>query len=335
MGRRRTAIVFFGAALCLAAMLLVLVRVGPARAQERRSYSLLLQWLPQAQFAGYYAAEAQGLYALHGLEVTLLPGGPDKVVSDYLEDRKTDFGTMFLSTAVERHAAGIPLVNVGQIIRHSALMLIARADRGIETIEDLHHKKVAIWANEFQIQPRTMFREAGVDVEFVPLASSMALFMHEAVAATSGMLYNEYHTILSYGLRESDLKVFPFKDTEYDFPEDGIYCLRSTFERDPAAVRDLLAATLEGWRWAFAHPEEALDIVKERMEEAHLPFNLVHQRWMLERMREVIMPADGSPPDGVLSRKMFSRVSRLLRKSDFIRTEVDYSQFYKGPTHAD
>lgn len=293
---------------------------------------LMLQWLPQAQFAGYYMAQDKGYYRQQGINLTILAGGPDKIISEELDSGNVDFGMMFLATALERHASGLPVVNIGQIIQHSSLMLISRAQSGIDKISDLDGKKVSLWANEFQIQPRMLFQQLGINVEIIPQASSLGLFLHGAVSATSGMWYNEYHTLLSAGLRKGELKPFFFRDTPYDFPEDGLYCLESTFEKNPELARGVLAATVKGWQYAFNHEEEALDLVAKRMQEANLPVNRVHQRWMLRRMRDILI-GEGQFSTGhcILKESTFKQTVSHLGDSEVIQSSIDYSTFYRGP----
>lgn len=301
---------------------------------------LMLQWLPQAQFAGFYVAQEKGFYRQHGIDLTLVAGGPDKIVSEDLDSGKIDFGMMFLATALERHASGIPIVNIGQIIQHSSLMLVARADSGIEEIADFDGHKVSLWANEFQIQPRMLFDHIGIEVEIVPQASSLALFLHKAVSATSAMWYNEYHTLLSSGLRESELKSFFFRDTPYDFPEDGLYCLESTYENNPQLARGLLEATIQGWQYAFAHEDEALTIVRHKMEEAKRPVNRMQQRWMLRRMRDILTGNSDNDDSGagelsiqscILNNSTLTQTVNHLIDSGLISSPVDYATFYRGP----
>lgn len=317
--------------LILLALTLVPSQAIHAMQKETDSINIILQWTPQAQFAGYFVAKEKGFYKEHGLDLTIIAGGPDKVVSDYLDSGTADFGTMFLATALERRDSGMPVVNVGQILHHSTLMLIAKAGTGIETIADLDQKKVALWANEFQLQPYLLFKQLGIDVEIVPLASSMDLFIRDAVSATSAMWYNEYHTILSFGLRKEELQPFFFRDTAFDFPEDGIYCLENTLQRYPEAATGLLKATLQGWQYAFAHEEEALDIVARAMTEAKLPMNRVHQRWMFRRMRDTILTNNTLAKGGILPEEAFTKVMLHLLEGGAIRNPVAYDTFYRGP----
>ncbi|MGE4292008.1 MAG: ABC transporter substrate-binding protein [Desulfovibrio sp.] len=331
---------WFGGLLCPAALLAALLSTlmfvslagaGPDKAARKTERaSLMLQWTPQAQFAGFYMAQEKGFYKARGVNMMLIPGGPDRVASDWLDSRNADFCTMFLSTALERFDSGLPLVNVGQFMHHSALMIIARKGMGIRKPGDLDRRKLSMWANEFQIQPRALFRSLGVRPVYVPLGASMDLFLRGAVHATLGMWYNEYHTILSSGLTEDELEPIFFRDTDFDFPEDGVYCLRTTLEQRPEVVRAVIEASGEGWEYAFAHEEETLDVIMAKMEEAGLPATRVHQRWMLRRMKDLIMSADGSV-SAVLNRGTFDHVARVLLESDVVRQTPLYEDFYRGP----
>lgn len=300
---------------------------GPASALEKAS--IVLQWLPQAQFAGFYMAQDMGFYEEAGIDLTIIPGGPDVLASEYLETGQAEFATLFLSTGLARRTT-LPLVNIGQIVQHSALMLIAMKNNGIERIEDLGWKKIGLWANEFQMQARTLFKQKGLKITVVPQSDSLDLFMRNGVAAASGMWYNEYHTLLSFGLKESELQPFFFKDYGLDFPEDGIYTLEKTANERPEVCRGLVEATVRGWMYAFNHKQEALQSVLKRMKQARVPANIAHQRWMLDRMEDIIISED-SPPLGVLDKEDYEQVKKTLIEAGFIKNAPLFPEFYRGP----
>lgn len=208
-------------------------------------------------------------------------------------------------------------------------MLIAMKGQGIEKIEDLGWKKVGLWANEFQMQARTLFRQKGLKVTVVPQADSLDLFLRGGVSAASGMWYNEYHTLLNYGLDEDELQTFFFRDYGLDFPEDGIYCLDKTAESKPELARALAQATARGWMYAFNHTEEALESVLKRMKKEGVPANRAHQLWMLKRMEDIIID-DDAPPMGTLRKEDYEHVKKTLIESGFIKTAPPYEDFYKG-----
>lgn len=310
----------------MTALACILLLPLPARALEKTS--IVLQWLPQAQFAGFYVAQDKGFYAEAGIDLTIIPGGPDILASEYLEAGRAEFATMFLSSGLARRAT-LPIVNVGQIVQHSSLMLIAMKSSGIERIEDLGWKKIGLWANEFQIQARALFKKRGLKITVVPQSDSLDLFMRGGVQAASGMWYNEYHTLLSYGYEESDLQPFFFRDYGFDFPEDGIYCMDKTARDKPELAKALVDATLRGWMYAFNNTEEALDSVLKRMKKAKVPANRPHQRWMLKRMEDIIL-TDETHSMGILERGDFHHVRNTLINAGFLDKSPSYGDFYKG-----
>jgi len=303
---------------------------GAPDALAQKSVRLVLQWYPQTQFAGFYVAREKGFYIRQGIDLNILSGGADISPSNVLKQGKADFGTMFLSTALEAHYSGVDLVNVGQIVRESALMLVARKDSGIRTIQDLSGKRVGMWGPEFQLQPLALFKQEGIIVDVVRQSPSFELFMRGGLDAVSAMWYNEYHTLVSYGLNPDEMVTFRFSDMGQNLPEDGIYCLASTYREDPELARSLVKATVQGWEYAFAHPDEALDIVLDVMKKNNVRANRAHQRWMLNRMRDIIRPGDRENVSTDLSGETYEAVVRNMLDSGFIRSAPEYERFFQG-----
>jgi len=286
-------------------------------------------WSPQSQFAGYFVAFEKGFYKKHGIALNIQQGGPHRPSLDILEKQTADFAVAWLSTAIQKQSQGVRLVNVGQIIQRSALMLIAKKARGIYRPEDINNRKVGIWRADFQLQPLAFLKKYNLKATIVPQSYSVNLFLRDGVDVASAMWYNEYHTILNAGLNPDELTTFFFYEHELNFPEDGIYTLESTLKKDPELVRGFVKASIEGWLYAFKHPDEALDIVLKYMSTASIPVNRVHQKWMLERMKDLIIPEDGkSPPIGVLAESDFTRVCKVLKENNIIGNAPVFNDFY-------
>ncbi len=293
-----------------------------------RQVSFIPHWMPQAQFAGYYVAYEKGFYTRRGLYVTILRGGPDKPSEVLLAKGTADFGSLFLSSAIVERAKGVPLVNLGQIVRKSSQLLIARRSSAIAAVEDMNGKKVGLWGEELSIGPTTLFRNHGIQVTVVPQAMTVNLFLRGGVDVVSAMWYNEYHTIFSAGVDPEELVVFRLSDYGADFPEDGLYCMEDTFKKDPRMCCDFVQASIEGWRWAFDHPEEALDIAMKYVNEAHIATNRTHQKWMLDRMHDIIAP-DGAPVAAAfVPEDVYSKVAGALQADGLIDNIPAYSDFF-------
>jgi NitT/TauT family transport system substrate-binding protein len=314
----------------LLSFLFVLGGASPLHAAEKalKKASFIPQWSPQAQFAGYYVAYEKGIYKKNGIDLTILQGGPNRPSSQCLINGGADFATLWLSTAIRMHASGQDIINIGQMIQRSALMLVAKKSSNIKTPQDINGKKVSLWGKDFQIQPKAFFRRYNLKVKIIPQSFSVNLFLRGGVDVASAMWYNEYHTIMNSGLNPDELIPFVFHEHGLNFPEDGIYTLEKTFKKDPALVCAFVKSSIEGWLYAFSHPEEALDIVLKYISQAKIPANRTHQKWMLDRMKDLISPTDYRSSIGMLQPLDYQRVDYELKKNDLVKRTPNYYSFF-------
>lgn len=301
--------------------------VAPCQAAEAlKSLKLMPLWSPQAQFAGYYVALEKGIYARHGIDLKILRAGPGVSQIDALKKGEADFAVLWLASAMQHHAHGLDLVNLAQIIQKSSLVLVCRKSSGIRSVADLNGKKVGLWEGDVSLPLKALFRRKGITVQEIRQSGTVNLFLRGGIDAASAMWYNEYHIILDAGLNPDELTlIFPGKEG-INFPEDGLYALRARANQDPALTEAFVQASIEGWRYAFAHPDEALDIVVRYMKDAKLPANRVHQKWMLERMRDLTLP-DDSRRFGRLSPQDYGAMRDNLGRYDAIRDLPRFDAF--------
>lgn len=310
--------------------LLSCLSVSSSFAADKKHVRLALQWSPQAQFAGYYMAQEKGIYDSNGLDVEILPGTTNMNGCEKVRQGQAEFGTAFLSDGLQQRSEGVPLVNIGQFIQRSALMLVTRKDSGIRTIQDLDGARIGTWGDDFRLQPKALFKREGLDVTFVRQSPSFELFMRGGLDAVLAMWYNEYHRLLSYGLKRDEMTIFFFSDLGMNLPEDGIYSLESTFNESPETAQALVEATAEGWLYAFAHPEETIDIMLGIMNKSNIRANRASQTWMLARMKDLLLPKGQKQLDTVLKESDFIRTQEVLQFTGSKQSELTYQDFYKG-----
>ncbi len=304
--------------------------VAGARSQTAlRPVTLILQWMPQSQFAGYYMALEKGFYRDHGLDVTILRGGPDRDPVEYLTSGKAHFATLFLTGALIARDQGAPIVHLAQIVNTSNLMLVARRGAGITSLDDLQGRRVSLWGPQFSSAFEACFKANGVQPVAVPQYYTVNLFLRRGVDACSAMAYNEYHTLVQSGMNDDEMTKIYMRDMGFDFPEDGIYCLDETLAGSPETCEAFVAATLEGWEYAGDHSDETLEIVMARVREEHVPTNLLHQRWMLETILDSILPEPGDRWRlGELVPDAYVDVVTVLREQSVILYATTYQQFH-------
>jgi NitT/TauT family transport system substrate-binding protein len=285
-------------------------------------------WLPQAQFAGYYVAQDRGFYRDAGIDVEIKHPSASIQVTSMLASGEADLISLFLITGLSARNKGLDLVNFGQISQHSAILIVTKKSGGIEQLSQLNGKKIGIWKSGFDEVPKALIEEKGYHVEWVPILSTVNLFMMGGIDAMTVMLYNEYNQLISSGLNEDEINKFPMADFGFDVPEDGLYCLKSTYENRKPELKRFLQATLKGWEYAAANKEYAINIVLKRMQMAHIPANKVHQTWMLNKVVGMIFPGNKMAEAGQLLESDFLKAVGILNKGDKVKSEYIFTDFY-------
>jgi NitT/TauT family transport system substrate-binding protein len=241
---------------------------GPAQAADH--VSLQLKWVAQAQFAGYYVADAKGFYKAAGLDVTIKPGGPDINPSQVMAGGGADVDVDWMPSALAAREKGVPLVNIAQVFQKSGMELTCRNDSGVKTPADFKGKTLGVWfsGNEYpflawmsKLNYPTTGGPDGVTV--LKQGFNVDPLLQKQAACISTMAYNEYWQLIEGGMKPDQLTVFKYENQGVATLEDGLYATESEL-KDPAAVDRLarfLKASMQGWDYALSHQDEAVKIV--------------------------------------------------------------------------
>ncbi|MCX5998709.1 MAG: ABC transporter substrate-binding protein [Chloroflexi bacterium] len=226
--------------------------------------SIQLQWVTQAQFAGYYVALDKGWYLEEGIDLTIKPGGPDIAPVDMVATGESQFGTSFLADLCVAIQKGEEVISISQIQQKNGLLLIAKKSSGIEEPRDLVGKRVGVWIGSWEAQFDVLMANEGIalqDVQVTSQGSSVDPFLEGDWDVVSAMIYNEYQTLLESGLTAEDLNVIDYADYGLGFPGDTLFTSREIAEQHPDLCVRMLRASLRGWQYAIDYPEQAADIV--------------------------------------------------------------------------
>ncbi|SFK85016.1 ABC transporter substrate-binding protein [Shimia haliotis] len=239
-------------------------------AQAADDVTLQLKWVTQAQFAGYYVAQDKGFYEEEGLNVTIKPGGPDIAPAQVIAGGGADVVLDWMPSALASREKGLALVNIAQPFKSSGMMLTCRKDAGISSPEDFAGKTLGVWffGNEYpflswmsKLGLATDGSDGGVTV--LKQGFNVDPILQGQAACVSTMTYNEYWQIIDAGLSPDDLVVFKYEDQGVATLEDGMYVMEENLS-DPAFEDKMVRfvrASMKGWKWAEANPEDAAMIV--------------------------------------------------------------------------
>ena len=269
------------------------------------SIKLQLQWLPQAQFAGYYVALDQGYFEEEGFDtVDIVPSGGDIVPQDALVAGDVDFAIAWVPKVLGTlEATGAELTDIAQVYQKSGTLQVSFADKGVPTVADFEGKRIGSWGfgNEWEIF--AAMAAEGLDASTVSITTqdfSMNALLDGDVDAAQAMTYNEWAQILEVVnpatgklYQPEDFDVVSYEDTDGAMLQDAIWADTARLADDPAyadaAVRFLKAVT-KGWIFARDNPEEAATITYDAAinAEAAFPVGPVHQLWQMNEVNKLI-----------------------------------------------
>ena len=256
----------------LVAALAAAASLSATVAQAQDKFTIQLQWVTQAQFAGYYVAKDKGFYDAVGLDVTIRPGGPDIAPPQILAGGGADIMVNWMPSALSARENGLPVVNVAQPFKSSGMMLTCRRDSGISSTDDLAGKTLGVWffGNEFPFLSWMSQLGLGTDggdngVTVLQQGFNVDPIFNGQADCVSTMTYNEYWQVIDGGLSADELIVFKYEDQGVATLEDGLYVLEDNLS-DPAFADRLtrfVSASMKGWKYAEANVEEAVEIILE------------------------------------------------------------------------
>ena len=262
---------------------------------------LQLQWVTQAQFAGYYVALDKGYYSAEDLDVTILSGGPDIAPPQVLAGGGADVMLNWMPSALAAREKGLPVVNIAQPFKTSGLMLTCWKDTGIKSPADFKGKTIGVWfyGNEYPflswMSQEGISTDGGADgVTVLRQGFNVDPLLQRQADCISTMTYNEYGQVLDAGVSEDELVTFKYENQGVATLEDGIYALEENLS-DPAFVDKMVRfvrASMKGWKYAEANPTEAAGIVLDNDESGAQ--TEAHQVRMMAEIAKLTAGSNGS-----------------------------------------
>ena len=259
----------------LSSALALMAAAAATTVQAADDVKLQLQWVTQAQFAGYYVALDKGFYTAEDLNVTILPGGPDIAPPQVLAGGGADAMLNWMPSALAAREKGLPVVNIAQPFKSSGLMLTCWKDTGIKSPADFKGKTIGVWfyGNEYPflswMSQEGISTEGGDDgVTVLRQGFNVDPLLQRQADCISTMTYNEFGQVLDAGVSEDELITFKYEDQGVATLEDGIYALEDNLQ-DPAFADKMVRfvrASMKGWKYAEANPAEAATIVLDNDE---------------------------------------------------------------------
>lgn len=280
---------------------------------------LTLQWVTQAQFAGYYAAQEKGYYKDEGIDLTIQPGGPDVNPIQLIVSGDTDIAIQQFGAVLSARETGADILSIGQVFERGGYRLLSFKDKGLDAADKFKGKTVGLWGGfqpAFSATAGKYNLSLDSDVKVFNQGFDMVAFLDGQIDLASAMTYNEYAQALA-GAPGKELSVFDFNKEGTATLEDTIATSRKWLDANPDAAVGFLRATAKGWAYCRDNWKDCVQIVLKNG--TALPENF--QTWQMNEVNKLLWPST----NGVLNLTdtMFQQTADILLKYGVIKKAAD------------
>jgi NitT/TauT family transport system substrate-binding protein len=346
MNRKQWAVLGAVAA-ALAALTMLSATAGAstraADAQQLTKVTLQLKWVTQAQFAGYYAAVAQGYYKAAGLDVKIKIGGPTVTPETVVVGGGADIGLDWLPNLFATREKGSDLVSVAQVFARSGMTELTWKTSGINTIAKMKHKKVGVWCCGNQPELFAALTKNGInpaspsDVTIFTQPFDMVAFISHQIDAAAAMTYNELAQVLETKnpktgklYKQSDLNIFKMASPQVwtGMLEDNLFTTGKWLSSatNQATLVKFLKASFQGWAYCRDNQASCLSTVLKNGP----TLGAGHQRWQLNEINALIWPnASGIglvPASAVSKTATIAKTYGVIKKAPSGATNYTYAR---------
>jgi NitT/TauT family transport system substrate-binding protein len=246
----------------LAAILSLLLVSGVARANDKITFGL--DWKAEAEYGGFYQALATGIYAKHGLDVTIQEGGPQVNHTQLLLAGRLDFnitGNSFLALNFVKE--NIPFRAIAAVFQKDPSVLIAHPGEGNDSFPALKGKPIMI-SGDTRVGWWTFLKAkfGYADSQIRPYTFNLAPFLANKKAIQQGYLGSEPFSIKEEG--HFDPVVLLIADAGFKGYGSLIATSDKMIEQHPDEAQRFVDASIEGWySYLFGDPTPANALIKQ------------------------------------------------------------------------
>jgi NitT/TauT family transport system substrate-binding protein len=224
-----------------------------ADSKKLEHVTLQLNWYPEVEHGGFYAAKLHGLYKAEGLDVEILPGGPETPVIQQVATGRVTFGVVNADNILFGRAQEAPIVAVMAPLQTSPRCLLVHKGSGVRDFADLKNMTIAMSTTQaFSHYLRQKVPLEGVRV--VPYSGNVSQFLQDPKLAQQGYVFSEPFVARKNGAEAS---VLMLSDLGFNPYTSVLFTTEELIAKKPDLVRRMTRASIRGWQQYLESPQQA------------------------------------------------------------------------------
>jgi NitT/TauT family transport system substrate-binding protein len=259
----------------LAALALTLLSAMPAVAQDKVRFQT--DWIPSGEHAMYYGAWSKGIYAKHGIDITITRGYGSGDTVTKVASGAADFGVADIAAVMTARArTNVPIKTIAVLYNESPHSLFVLKSSGITSFKGLEGKKIGITpGNSHRFYFPEVAKKAGTDPNKLIWTNMDGAAMAAQLIAKN-IDAAPFYSIHYYYINKAAVKAgeeilpLPFVEVGFKIYAATLITTDKMAQDKPDLVKRFLAASKEAFEWAAANPEEACKLHVARFPEVEL-----------------------------------------------------------------
>lgn len=220
--------------------------------------TLAMGYIPSVQFAPFYVAQEKGYFKQVGLDVTFNYGTESDLIK-LVGTNETPFMIGSGDQVILGRSQGLPVRYIARFYRKFPVVLFAKADSGIKSLQDLEGKKVGVPGlyGASYVGWQAMVYAAKLDADEITLQS---VGFTQATSVSEGLVDAalDYAVNGPVQLRLAGQEIVEFPVSDYiDLPSNGIITNDTVIQQQPELAQAMTVAFMSGLRDTLQDPDAA------------------------------------------------------------------------------
>ena len=291
--------------------------------QQLRNVKLALNWFPDSQHGGFYAAQLEGFYAAEGLDVEIIPGGPGTPVIQQLMLGRADFAVINADMILEGNAQDAKIVAVMAPLQNSPRCIMVHQSSGITTFEQLNDPQITLLLGSGK--PFVDYLKKHVDLSKTSMNQydgKVNSFLQNKNIAQQAYVFSEPFLAAKEGAETNCLLV---SELGYNPYTSCVATAQNTIDQDPEIVRAFVKASIRGWQKYIEDCEKT----NAEMVRINPRMDLESLRFGAESMKSLCIPS-GATADvvGQMDKARWETLCGQLRDLDLVPSDFQADKSY-------
>lgn len=292
--------------------------------------NLMLNWYPYGEHAPFYYGVQEGIFAKHGIDLTIDAGQGSTKTVQAIGSQQADFGWADTPAVLSNIDKGVEVKSAGVFLQTTPSAVQVFADSGINTPQDLAGRTIAVSAGD---APTTTFPiyldKVGVPQDQVTqqsldAAGKMAAMLSGRVDGLIGFAHDQGPTIANKSGRE--VRYLKYSDAGLNFYSNGLIANQATIADNPELVQSMVDATSEAFAAAAENPEAAVDAMAGKDPQMP-PREVLLQQWQ-QTIPLLSTPATADQAPGTNAKEDWTTTISTLAEAGLLESAKDPSEYW-------